>query len=148
MKGTVVWNALKFSWAISRVNVKRFRNLLGLHHQGRCSECQSQSSVATDGQSVSPSWCRALSGAHDQMLRTVRQLRFCQSGALSDERSGLSFVIVFVSLLSVVDRWYIQLLLVKKHIYIYIQYIHGLCQSRLRTADHALPWVAQATTAA
>jgi hypothetical protein len=32
---------------------------------------QSQSSVTTDGQSVSPSWCRAPSGAHDQMLRTV-----------------------------------------------------------------------------
>jgi hypothetical protein len=104
---------------------------------------QSQSSVTTDGHSVSPSWCRAPSGAHDQMLRTVRQLRLCQSGALSDQRSGLSFVIVFVSLLSIVNRWYIQLLLVKKYIY-----IHGLCQTRLRTADHALPWVAQVTTAA
>jgi hypothetical protein len=56
------------------------------------------------------------------MLRTVRQLRFCQSGALSDERSGLSFVIVFVSLLSIVNRWYIQLLTVKKYIYIYTIY--------------------------
>jgi hypothetical protein len=65
-------------------------------------ELGSQSHVTTDGQSVSQSWCRAPSGAHDQMLLTVRQ-----SGALSDERSGLSFVIVFVSLLSIVNRWYI-----------------------------------------
>jgi hypothetical protein len=32
---------------------------------------QSRSSVTTDGQSVSPSWCRVPSGAHDQMLCTV-----------------------------------------------------------------------------
>jgi hypothetical protein len=38
---------------------------------------QSQSRVTTDGQPVSQSWCRPPSGAHDQMLRTVRQLRFC-----------------------------------------------------------------------
>jgi hypothetical protein len=70
---------------------------------------QSQSSVTTDGQSVGPSWCRAPSGAHDQMLRTVRQLLFCPSGALSDERSGLSFVIAFGSLLSIVNRWYTRI---------------------------------------
>jgi hypothetical protein len=31
----------------------------------------SQSQVTTDGQSVSPSWCRAPSGAHGQILITV-----------------------------------------------------------------------------
>jgi hypothetical protein len=31
----------------------------------------SQSHVTTDGQSVSPSWCRAPSGAQDQILITV-----------------------------------------------------------------------------
>jgi hypothetical protein len=36
------------------------------------SPSQSQSSVTSDCQSVSPSWCRAPSGAHDQMLRTVK----------------------------------------------------------------------------
>jgi hypothetical protein len=30
----------------------------------------------------------------------------------------------------------------------YVQYIQGLCQSRLGTADHALTHVAHATTAA
>jgi hypothetical protein len=51
----------------------------------RISEClwSSQSHVATDGQSVRPSWCRAPSGAHDQILVTVRQLRFCRCEAPS-----------------------------------------------------------------
>jgi hypothetical protein len=35
---------------------------------------ESQSHITTDGQSVSPSWCRAPSGAHDQILITVCQL--------------------------------------------------------------------------
>jgi hypothetical protein len=49
--------------------------------------------IATDGQSVSLSWCRAPSGAHDQILITVWQLRSCPwEGALSDERTSLSFV--------------------------------------------------------
>jgi hypothetical protein len=47
---------------------------------------QSQSHIATDGQSVSKSWCRAPSGAHDQIFFTVWQLRSCFLwGALSDE---------------------------------------------------------------
>jgi hypothetical protein len=32
---------------------------------------QSQSHIATDGQSVSKSWCRAPSGAHDQIYVTI-----------------------------------------------------------------------------
>jgi hypothetical protein len=50
---------------------------------------QSQSHIATDGQSVSKSWCRVPSGAHDQILIiTVWQLLYC----FFDERTGLSFV--------------------------------------------------------
>jgi hypothetical protein len=42
--------------------------------------------------SVCLSWCRASSGAHDQILITVWQLLSCPwEGALSDERTGLSF---------------------------------------------------------
>jgi hypothetical protein len=37
----------------------------------------SQSHIATDGQSVSKSWCRAPPGAHDQMFITLWQLRSC-----------------------------------------------------------------------
>jgi hypothetical protein len=63
---------------------------------------QSQSHVATDGQSVSQSWCRAPSGAHDQKLSTV-----WQSGAPSDEGSGLSFVIVLVLVrLQSIGNWW------------------------------------------
>jgi hypothetical protein len=41
--------------------------------------CQSQSErhIATNGQSVSKSWCRAPSGAHDQIFITIWQLRYC-----------------------------------------------------------------------
>jgi hypothetical protein len=38
---------------------------------------QSQSHIATDGQWASKSWCRGLSGAHDQIFITVWQLRSC-----------------------------------------------------------------------
>jgi hypothetical protein len=49
--------------------------------------------ITTDGQSVCLSWCRAPSGAHDQILVTVWQFLSCLGeGALSDERVGLSFV--------------------------------------------------------
>jgi hypothetical protein len=54
---------------------------------------QSQSHIATDGQSVSKSWCRGPPGAHDQIFVTVWQLRSCFLwGALSYERTSLSFV--------------------------------------------------------
>jgi hypothetical protein len=39
---------------------------------------QSQSHITTDDQSVSASWFRAPSGAHDRMLITVWQLLFCR----------------------------------------------------------------------
>jgi hypothetical protein len=55
---------------------------------------QRQSYIATDGESVSKSWCRAPSGTHDQIFSyyylTVTVLFLW--GALSDERTGLSFV--------------------------------------------------------
>jgi hypothetical protein len=35
---------------------------------------QSQSHIATDGQSVCLSWCRAPSGAHEQIVVTVLSL--------------------------------------------------------------------------
>jgi hypothetical protein len=53
---------------------------------------KSQSHIATDGQSISKSLCRASSGAHDQIFIILWQLRSCFWGTLSDERTGLSFV--------------------------------------------------------
>jgi hypothetical protein len=62
-------------------------------------QSQSQSHIATDGQSVSKSWCRAPFEAYDQIFSTVWQLRSCFLwGALSDERTGLSFVRVIASI--------------------------------------------------
>jgi hypothetical protein len=59
-----------------------------------CRLKSSQSHIATDGQSVSKSWCRAPSGTHDQIFSyyylTVTVLFLW--GALSDERTGLSFL--------------------------------------------------------
>jgi hypothetical protein len=43
-------------------------------------DCLSQSHITTDDQSVSASWFRAPSGAHDQMLITVWHLLFVNIG--------------------------------------------------------------------
>jgi hypothetical protein len=40
-----------------------------------CSQSQSQSHIAIDGQSTSKSWCRAPSGDHDHIFITLWQLR-------------------------------------------------------------------------
>jgi hypothetical protein len=60
---------------------------------------QSQSHIATDGQSVSKSWCRATSGAYDQIFFFCSEYGirltvtfFIPWDTLSDERTGLSFV--------------------------------------------------------
>jgi hypothetical protein len=52
----------------------------------------SQSHIATDGQSVSKSWCRAPSGAHDQIFISLTVTVLFLWGALSDLRTCLSFV--------------------------------------------------------
>jgi hypothetical protein len=47
----------------------------------------------TDGPSVSMSWCRAPSGAHDQMVvNCLTVVVLSWSWPLSEEMSGLSFV--------------------------------------------------------
>jgi hypothetical protein len=50
---------------------------LRLPSQETPSQSQSQSHIATDGQSVSKFWYRAPSGAHDLIFITVWQLRSC-----------------------------------------------------------------------
>jgi hypothetical protein len=58
---------------------------VAVHGEGFTAERESQSHVTTDGQSVSPSWCRAPSGAHDQILITVWHLLFwrCRAPSLT-----------------------------------------------------------------
>jgi hypothetical protein len=47
------------------------------------SQSQRQSYIATDGSSISESWCRSPSGAHDQIFIIVWQLQSCFCGAPS-----------------------------------------------------------------
>jgi hypothetical protein len=61
---------------------------LALRHSTLCCYCQRQSHIATDGQSISKSWCRA------PIYCTLIGTFFLFWGALSDERTNLSFVYV------------------------------------------------------
>jgi hypothetical protein len=63
---------------------------------------QSQSHIATDGQSISKSWCRAPSGAHDQIFIAVWQLRFVFCGAPSLTRGRVCLLYMLLALASVV----------------------------------------------
>jgi hypothetical protein len=90
--------------------------------------CQSQSHITTDSQSASQSWRQALSGAQDHILH----VGILQSVVKSPFPCGyLLFTVLCVIL-----------------VYMYVEYIQGLCQSRPGTADHALTHVAHVTMAA
>jgi hypothetical protein len=97
---------------------------------------QSQSYVTTDGQSASLSWNKApIWGLRPDLYYCMTVAGLLMWGALSDERTGLSFARVTVSSSSSVVSMY------NLHFtsyYMYIQYIQGLCQSRPHTADHAI----------
>jgi hypothetical protein len=61
---------------------------------------QSQSHIATDGQSVSKSWCRTPSGAHDQIFITVWQLQSCFCGTPSLTRGRVCLMYMLLALAS------------------------------------------------
>jgi hypothetical protein len=63
---------------------------------------QSQSHITTDCQSISRSWCRAPSGAHDLMFVNHWQLRSCFSGAPSLMRGRVCLLYMLLALASVV----------------------------------------------
>jgi hypothetical protein len=63
---------------------------------------QSQSHIATDGRSVSKSWCRAPSGSHDQIRITVWHLRSCFYGAPSLTRGRACLLYMLLVLASAV----------------------------------------------
>jgi hypothetical protein len=62
---------------------------------------QSQSHIATDGQSISNSCCRAPCGAHDQIFITLWQLRSCFCGAPSLTREQACLLYMLLPLASV-----------------------------------------------
>jgi hypothetical protein len=107
-------------------------------------QSQSQSYVTTDGQSASLSWNKA------PIWGLRPDLYYCQTvaglllwGALSHERTGLSFARLTVSRnKSVVSMYSLHFTC-----YYICICIKGLCQSRLSTADHALSLVAPAIIA-
>jgi hypothetical protein len=59
---------------------------------------RSQSHIATDGQSISKSWCRAPPGTHDQIFFTVWQLRSCFCGAPSLTRGRACLLYMLLAL--------------------------------------------------
>jgi hypothetical protein len=65
-------------------------------------ESQSQSYIATDGRSITKSWCRVPSGAHDQIFITVWQLRSCFCGAPSLMRGWVCLLYMLLVLASAV----------------------------------------------
>jgi hypothetical protein len=64
---------------------------------------QSQSYIATDGQSISKSWRRAPSGDHDQIFITLWQLRSCFCGSPSLTRGRFCILYMLRTLASVVS---------------------------------------------
>jgi hypothetical protein len=62
----------------------------------------SQSHIATDGQSVSKTWCVAPCGAHDQIFITVWQLRCCYCGTPSLTRGRVCILYMLLVLASAV----------------------------------------------
>jgi hypothetical protein len=87
------------------------------------------------------SWCRVHSGTCDQILFCLKFAVLFLSGALSDERSGLSPVSLCQQYLVHCQRFNI-IYIVRVTCFKYMQYILGLCQHRLSTADHATTSVA------
>jgi hypothetical protein len=99
----------------------------------------SLSHIATDGQSVCLSWCRAPSGAHHQILVTVWQLQFCPWGAPSLTRGGVCLLLESVSSNKSIFSMYSYIHFTCFTWYdTHIQYIQGLCQFGLSTVIYIL----------
>jgi hypothetical protein len=63
---------------------------------------QSESHIATEGQSINKPWCRAPSGAHDQICITLWQLRYYSSGAPSLTKGRVCLLYMLLAHASVV----------------------------------------------
>jgi hypothetical protein len=105
-----------------------------------------QSHTATDGRSVCLSWCRAPSGTHDQIFLPVWKLLSCPRGAPSLTRGQVCRLSESQSAVLCQLPVYIIIYILLITNFLYIQYIRGLCQSRISTEDYALFLVASATT--
>jgi hypothetical protein len=91
---TAHWFAVSFIGRAVAQEVSR-RLEPGASHVGPAVDRATLGQVSSEyfGPSVSMSWCRAPSGAHDQIVINCLTVAVpSRSCALSDERSGLSFV--------------------------------------------------------
>jgi hypothetical protein len=105
------YNGSLVTWMVVKVKVKVTMRLtvslgvkphLGLMTRYLLPASRSRSHIATDGQSVSKSWCRAPSGDHDQIYITVWQLRSCFCGAPSLSRGWVCLLYMLLTLASAV----------------------------------------------
>jgi hypothetical protein len=90
---------------------------------------QSQSHIATDGQSVSMSWCRAQSGTFDQRF-FFSMLLSCLLGAPSLTRGRVCHVSVFVIVVYSCPSIFTTNIYIKFKIYMcykHLQYIQASC---------------------
>jgi hypothetical protein len=110
---------------------------------------QSQSYITTDGQSVCVSWCRAPSGAHDQIFVYCLTVTVLSMGGRPLWRESGSVLCLSQSTVIAKCRYIHIYTVLNGDIFQYtiIQYIQGLCQSGPGTANYALLSVAFATTA-
>jgi hypothetical protein len=104
-----VWHELSWLIALGHCLLRRLLDWTSdCWHLGCCSAClvhlicQSQSHIATDGQLVSKSWCRAPSGPHDQIFITVWLLRSCFCGAPSLTGEQVCLLYMLLALASAV----------------------------------------------
>jgi hypothetical protein len=89
------WTTSVFSSAVTDL-VLIYESLTSSTNGLRLSRSQSQIQrhIATDDQSFSQSWCRAPSGAHDQIFVAIWQLRSCYCGAPSLTRGGFYSIVL------------------------------------------------------
>jgi hypothetical protein len=102
-------------------------------------KCQSQSYIATDSQSISKSWCRAPSVAHDQNFITLWQLRLPNHGCCTV--ACLHSCYLSLPIFSTMGR-----LGKKKHGGTdgqtnFVGYVYGRCYSLNRKARQAYPYL-------
>jgi hypothetical protein len=86
-----------YLYQLLNVKILRFLPVLCIYVSYDAETSQTQSHITTGGLSASLSWCQTRSRSKDQIFVTVRQLRFCLWGALSDQKTGLSFPAVRIS---------------------------------------------------
>jgi hypothetical protein len=78
-----------------------YRQLNSVYYYCHC-QSQSQSYIATGGRSISKSWCRAPSGAHDQIFIIVWQLRSCFCGTPHLTKGRACLLCMLLALVSAV----------------------------------------------